>query len=69
MALSGGNRNARCTTPTFKTNGRGQWKMTMDFRAIGKQIKANLPGVVRNTPYSTVVLLVIGFALGLWLAT
>ena len=36
----------------------------MNIREIGQMIKANLPGVIRNTPYSAAVILIVGFILG-----
>jgi hypothetical protein len=39
----------------------------MSIKVIGKTIVENLPGVIRQTPYSSAVLVILGFAFGLWL--
>ena len=41
----------------------------MDLKTVANKIKDNLPGVVRNYPWSAGVLVVIGMALGAWLAS
>ncbi len=38
----------------------------MKAKEILGLIKANLPGVIRNTPYSAAVVFLLGMALGAW---
>lgn len=40
----------------------------MTATEIWEQIKANLPNVITNTPYSAAVVLVVGIAVGFCLA-
>ena len=40
----------------------------MNARELFGRIKANLPTVIRETPYAAAVILLLGMALGAWLS-